>query len=98
MKQLYHQQLKNALKIIRTASFAPDADTLAFKTLDAICDSLHIDKGVFILAGEDSELSDFKGRNIEEKYHEQFRSYYHKYDPFNIFRGGTCKKKVVSME
>lgn len=98
MKQLYHQQLKNALKIIRTANFAPDADTLAFKTLDVICESLQIDKGVFFLASKDSKLSDFKGRNLEEKYHEQFKSYYHQYDPFNLIRGGACKKKILSME
>ena len=97
MRQLDHQQLKNAFKIIRTASAAPDVDALALRTLDAICGSLHIDKGVFILTGDDSQSIEFKGRNIKEKYHEQFRSYYHKYDPFNIFKNGTCKKKVVSM-
>jgi DNA-binding CsgD family transcriptional regulator len=98
MRQLDHQQLKNAFKIIRTASAAPDVDALALRTLDAICGSLHIDKGVFILTGGDSKSIEFKGRNIKEKYHEQFRSYYHTYDPFNIFKRGTCKKKVVSMD
>jgi DNA-binding CsgD family transcriptional regulator len=97
MRQLDHQQLRNAFTIIRTASAAPDVDALALRTLDAICGSLHIDRGVFILAGDDSQSIDFKERNIKEKYHEQFRSYYHKYDPFNIFKNGNCKKKVVSM-
>jgi len=98
MRQLDHQQLKNAFRIIRTANAAPDVDALALRTLDAICASLHIDKGVFILTGGDSKSIEFKGRNIKEKYHEQFRSYYHTYDPFNIFKSGTCKKKVVSMD
>jgi DNA-binding CsgD family transcriptional regulator len=98
MRQLDHQQLKDAFKIIRTANAAPNVDALALRTLEAICSCLHIDKGVFILAGDDSQSIQFKGRNIKEKYHEQFRSYYHKYDPFNIFKSGTCKKKVVSMD
>jgi DNA-binding CsgD family transcriptional regulator len=98
MRQLDHQQLKDAFKIIRTASAAPNVNALALRTLDAICGSLHIDKGVFILTGGDSKSIEFKGRNIKEKYHEQFRSYYHKYDPFNICKSGTCKKKVVSMD
>jgi DNA-binding CsgD family transcriptional regulator len=97
MRQLDHQRLKDAFKIIRTANVAPNVDALALRTLDAICSSLNIDKGVFILTGDNSQSIEFKGRNIKEKYHEQFRSYYHKYDPFNIFKNGTCKKKVVSM-
>jgi DNA-binding CsgD family transcriptional regulator/GAF domain-containing protein len=98
MEELHYQQLRHALKIIKTASSAADVNVLTSKVLDVICESLGIDRGLFILPDGAAKFTDFRARNVEEKYQKQFKEYYHQYDPFNLIPGDACRKRVVRVE
>ena len=39
-------------------------------------------------------LIEFKGRNLEEKYHEQFRSYYHNTTPSTLLETELVRRKL----
>lgn len=98
MEELHYQQLRHALKIIKTASSAADVNVLTSRVLDGLCESLSIDRGLFILPDGDAKFTDFRARNVEVKYHRQFKEYYHQYDPFNLIPGDARRKRVVRVE
>jgi hypothetical protein len=45
-----------------------------------------------------AEFTDFRARNIEERYQREFKEYYHQYDPFKLVPGKVCRKRVVRAE
>jgi DNA-binding CsgD family transcriptional regulator len=98
MEGLHYQQLKQALKIIKTASSAEDVNLLTSRVLDALCEGIRVDRGLFILPDAASKFTDFRARNVEEKYQKQFKEYYHQYDPFNLIPGDACRRRVVRAE
>lgn len=98
MEELHCQQLRHALRIIQTASSAADVNVLTGSLLDILCESLCTDRGLFILPDDAGKFTDFRARNVEEKYHRQFKDYYHQYDPFNLIPGGARRKRVVRAE
>jgi DNA-binding CsgD family transcriptional regulator len=98
MEGLHCQQVRQALRIIKAASSAADVSVLTGRVLDVLCESLCTDRGLFILPDEAGKFTDFRARNVEEKYHRQFKDYYHQYDPFNLIPGDACRKRVVRVE
>ncbi len=98
MEELHSQQLKQALKIIEIASSSTDVNLLTSRVLDVLCESLCVDGGLFILPDTSSKFTDFRGRNIDERYLKQFKEYYHQYDPFNLIPGDARRRRVVRAE
>lgn len=97
-QSLEPKRLKDALTIVRLASLAPNADALRKNVLDKLCHNLRVDKGIFILPSDNGQFTDFWGKNTEDKYHEQFKAHFYKYDPFSLIPGHMQRKCVVCLD
>jgi DNA-binding CsgD family transcriptional regulator len=98
MKALSSQELKSILNFIKMTNACRDEDILRDKVLDSLLNILRIENSIFFLADENSKLTNFFGKNIEEKYFREFRDYYHQFDPFKLIQGSFHGNMIVKIK
>lgn len=98
MEPLRSQDLKEILKIMTIISSCLDKNILRQKLLDSLLRIFHMENSIFFLADENSKLTDFMGKNIEEKYIRDFVNYYHRDDPFKLIQGRFHGNRIISLE
>jgi len=98
MEPLRSQDFKNILNIMTIISSCLDKDIFRQKLLDSLLKIFHMDNSIFFLADENSKLTDFMGKNIEDKYLRDFVNYYHKRDPFKLIQGRFHGNRIISLE
>jgi DNA-binding CsgD family transcriptional regulator len=98
MEPLRSQDFKDILSIMRVASSYLDKDIFRQKLLDSFLRIFHMENSIFFLADENSKLTDFMGKNIEEKYFRDFLNHYHRDDPFKLIQGRFYGNKIIRLE
>lgn len=98
MEALISQDLKNILNIMTIMNTCQDKDVFRHRVLDSLLKIFHMENSIFFLADENSKLTDFWGKNIEEKYFTEFRNYYHQFDPFKLIQGPFHGSRIIRLE
>ena len=98
MELLRSQDFKDILSIMRVTSSYLDKDIFRQKLLDSFLRIFHMENSIFFLADENSKLTDFMGKNIDEKYIKDFVNYYQRDDPFRLIQGRFHGNKIISLE
>ena len=98
MELLRSQDFKDILSIMRVISSYLDKDIFRQKLLDSFLRVFHMENSIFFLADENLKLTDFMGKNIDEKYTRDFVDYYHRDDPFRLIQGRFHGNKIISLE
>jgi DNA-binding CsgD family transcriptional regulator len=57
-----------------------------------------MENSIFFLLDENSKLTNFFGKNIEERYLREFRDYYYQYDPFKLVQGLFHGSRIIRLE
>lgn len=92
------REVKNLLDIIAMMNDYLRENTFYHKILDSLLEIFHIEKTVIFLPDENLKLTHLMGKNIEEKYLDDFKKYYHRFDPFKLIQGITHGNKIVRLE
>ena len=98
MEQLRSQDFKDISSITRVASSYLDKDIFRQKLLDSFLRIFRMENSIFFLADENSKLTDFMGKNIDEKYTRDLVNSYHRDDPFRLIQGRFHGNKIISLE
>ena len=98
MELLRSQDFKDILHIMTVISSSLDKDDFRQKLLDSFLRIFHMENSIFFLADQNSSLTDFMGKNIDEKYTKDFVNYYHRDDPFRLIQGRFHGNKIISLE
>lgn len=69
------QEVKNLLNIITTINNYPRENTFYHKIMGSLLEIFHIEKTVIFLPDENLKLTHLMGKNIEEKYLDDFKNY-----------------------
>ncbi len=98
MEPLRSQDFKDILSIMRVTNSYLDKDIFRQKVLDSFLKIFHMEKSIFFLTDQNSNLTDLMGKNIDEKYTRDFVDYYHRDDPFRLIQGRFHGNKIISLE
>lgn len=98
MEALVSQDLKSILNIMTIMNTCQDKHVFRHRVLDSLLKIFHMENSIFFLADENSKLTDFLGKNIEEKYFREFRNYYHQFDPFKLIQGPFHGSRIIRLE
>ncbi len=98
MEALRSQDLKNILNIVTMINTCLDKDIFRDKVLESFLKVFHMENSIFFLSDENSRLTDFVGKNIEEKRLRDFKNYYYKHDPFKLIQGPFHGNRIVRLE
>jgi DNA-binding CsgD family transcriptional regulator len=98
MEPLKSQDFKDILNIMTIIGSCLDKDIFRQKLLDSLLKIFHMENSIFFLADQNSKLTDFMGKNIDEKYIRDFVNYYHRDDPFKLIQGRFYGNRIIRLE
>ena len=98
MKDLDSRIFKEIYEIIDMANFTLDRNLLRCKIMEVLFNNVYVENSVFFLPSKKSKSTGGIEINIDQEYVNQYKKYFHQYDPIQLIKGPFYKKSVIQLE
>jgi DNA-binding CsgD family transcriptional regulator len=98
MNLLPHHIISNVLEVISASEWDPDGDSIKQKALDVLFRTISTDGAVFILPDDIALPTYVLVKNLDIKYSNDYRAYYHQFDPLKLMEGVADREKLQRLE
>jgi DNA-binding CsgD family transcriptional regulator len=90
--------LNHVLEVISASSEYPDCSVVRQKALDVLFRTICTEGAVFILPDQNTFSTYVMIKNLDKKFSSYYKTYFHQFDPLQLFRGMDRGKKLTHLE
>lgn len=90
--------LTNVLEVISASSESPDCSLVRQKALDVLFRTISTEGAIFVLPDKDVFSSFVMIKNLDKKFSDYYRTYFHQFDPLQLLEGMFNGKRLNTLE
>ncbi|MFC1884603.1 response regulator transcription factor [Thermodesulfobacteriota bacterium] len=98
MDRLNYPILTNVLEVISAASESLDCRMVRLKALDALLEAISAEGAIFFLPDGNAQFTNIMIKNLEKKYCDYYKNYFHQFDPLQLTQGECRGKRIKRLE
>jgi DNA-binding CsgD family transcriptional regulator len=98
MDNLPHPIMTNMLEVISAASESLDCHLVRQKALDALFHTISAEGAIFFLPDGNAQFTYIMIKNLEKKYRDYYKTYFHQFDPLQLTRGICNRRRINRLE